>query len=341
MNTDIRIFVSYRRADSPCFAERIRDWFMLAYQRENVFMDFDAIPPFVDFEVFIVEQIEKVDVMLVIIGPRWLDMLNQRMQTDELDYVRMEIRQALQMEKLVAPIVVDGAQTPRADDLPPDIRPMMRANIPRLDSGRQFLDNIERIISALPKALDQHTRIKAANDLEAERMVDPIEAMTFVPFSYPHRASSIEADIMDVSRSPAMPPPRAEPAPMAEQIPAPMPMPKAPIVAIYSTVEDEPFAQQLQADLAPLPIQTALNQQPVAIALGIILLSNASRQSDWIQGEIARLQEQTIPILPLLIEGDIKSAAPYAIAANEIIDMQQGEDSLAELMKRIGLILQK
>ena len=26
-NTEIKIFVSYRRADSPCFAERIRDWF--------------------------------------------------------------------------------------------------------------------------------------------------------------------------------------------------------------------------------------------------------------------------------------------------------------------------
>jgi hypothetical protein len=335
MNTDIRIFVSYRRADSPCFAERIRDWFMLAYQRENVFMDFDAIPPFVDFEVFIVEQIAKVDVMLVIIGPRWLEMLNERMKTDELDYVRMEIRQAIQMGKLVAPIVVDGARTPRSDELPEDIRPMMRANIPRLDSGRQFLDNIERIISALPKALDQHARIKAANDIEADRMVDPIEAITFVPFSFPKRTTpSSESVPNEISRSQTAPHLMPPPPP-----PAPKPMLEVdiekPTITLYSTIDDEAFAHQLQADLALLPVNIQVNQPPNDSVLGIVILTPDSRNSDAIQGEIAELQKYEIPILPLLVAGDIGSSVPYAIAANQVIDMRDYDKGLETFMSAV------
>jgi hypothetical protein len=337
MNTDIRIFVSYRRADSPCFAERIRDWFMLAYRRENVFMDFDAIPPFVDFEVFIVEQIIKVDVMLVIIGPRWLEMLNERMKSPEIDYVRLEIRQALQMGKLVAPIVVDGASTPRADDLPEDIRPMMRANIPRLDSGRHFLDNIERIISALPKALDQHARIKAANELEADRMVDPIESMTFIPFAFPRQDApevAKSASTSPITRSrpneTALPPPP----------PPPMPMIKQTTIAIYSTHDDLAFAEQLQADFARLPVHILLNQAPDQADLGLIILTPDSRHSDIIQGNIAELQEREIPILPLLFAGDIDSSVPYAITANQIIDMRNHDQGIEKLMSLIESYIQ-
>lgn len=335
MNTDIRIFVSYRRADSPCFAERIRDWFMLAYRRENVFMDFDAIPPFVNFEVFIVEQIEKVDVMLVIIGPRWVEMLNERAKSDELDYVRLEISKAIQMGKLVAPIVVDGASTPRADELPEDIRPMMRANIPRLDSGRQFLDNIERIISALPKALDQHARIKAANELEADRMVDPIEAMTFVPFAYPkqptqHALLPNESHVISRGSPANLPPP-----------PPPMPIIDEPSIMIYSTFDDEPLAQQLQADLSKFKIDALLNQEKDNIKLGIVVLTPNSRHSDMLQTRIAELQAQEIPILPLLLSGDVNTSAPYAIAANQVIDLRDQTTVREALLSALTPYLQK
>lgn len=166
-NTDLKIFVSYRRADSPCFAERVRDWFSLAYKRENVFMDFDAIPPFVRFESFILEQIRLTDVMLVIIGPRWLSILQKRLGGDDPDYVRIEIATALRLGKLIAPILVDGATMPDDDLLPADIRPMTRFNAARLHGGRQFLDTIEILIDALPAAIAQNARLLGAAPLPA------------------------------------------------------------------------------------------------------------------------------------------------------------------------------
>lgn len=321
MNKDIKIFISYRRADNPCFAERIRDWFMLVYKRENVFMDFDAIPPFVDFEAFIVKQIEKIDVMLVIIGPEWLDHLKQRKKSGAVDYVRLEISQALAMGKLVAPILVDGATTPRANQLPADIRPILRANMPRLDGGRQFLDNIERIVSALPQALTQHARIQTATPQEAGQMVDPMAAMRFYPSQPAPVASAPPPPSMDFIE----PPP--DPADQADQTRG--------IVALCYDLQDVGIALRLERDISGLGAAVRMNQIAPEAAVIVVLMSQHARHSDWIHEQIERAHRTEKPILPALIAGDTSSAMPYAVAANDMIDLRNYHIGIQELRERV------
>jgi hypothetical protein len=151
-----KVFINYRRTDNPDFVERIRDWFLMRYGRDSVFMDFDTIPPFTRFADFIRQKVKDSDVLIAIIGPQWVDLLRERLsQADEEDYVQLEIRLALEEGKLIAPICIKGAGVPRLADLPPELRPMLEYNMAHLNSGRSFLDNIELIMDAVERELAQ------------------------------------------------------------------------------------------------------------------------------------------------------------------------------------------
>lgn len=150
-----KIFFSYRRGDNAEFVERIRDWFVQSFGRENVFMDFDTIPPFTRFSDFIRDRVMECDLLIAIIGPQWIHLLNERMADDEEDFVRTEISLALQAGKKIAPICIKGAKSPGADDLPDDMRLMLDYNVAFLDSGPNFLDNMERIMGAIENELAQ------------------------------------------------------------------------------------------------------------------------------------------------------------------------------------------
>ncbi|HVU09965.1 MAG TPA: tetratricopeptide repeat protein, partial [Phototrophicaceae bacterium] len=150
-----KIFISYRRQDNAEFVERIRDWFIMKYGRANVFMDFDTIPPMVKFADYIRHSIEACDAMLVIIGPKWLDILKERLQTSDEDFVRTEIGMGLKLGKPIAPILIFDAHMPKATDLPEDLRPLLDFNAGSLKAGRDFLDNIERILAAVEDQLAQ------------------------------------------------------------------------------------------------------------------------------------------------------------------------------------------
>ncbi|HEX2906152.1 MAG TPA: toll/interleukin-1 receptor domain-containing protein [Phototrophicaceae bacterium] len=148
-----KIFISYRRNDHPDFVERIRDWFLLRYGRDSVFMDFDNIPPFTRFADYIRQRVRECDVLIAIVGPSWMDTLREREHHADEDYVRLEIRLALEEGKPIAPICIKGAAPPRVQDLPADLRPMLDYHMAFLNSGRDFLDNIERVVNAVEELL--------------------------------------------------------------------------------------------------------------------------------------------------------------------------------------------
>ncbi|MBZ0317555.1 MAG: SUMF1/EgtB/PvdO family nonheme iron enzyme [Anaerolineae bacterium] len=157
------LFISYRRADHPDFVERIRDWFIAnGYDDARVFMDLSNMPYFTDFAEFIREKVLESEVVLVIIGPQWLEHLRERAARDETDYVRLEIAIALEQGKLVAPICIKGAKMPNGKDLQdfPDLKQMTRYHAPELDSGRPFLKNIADIIGALEAELERRNSKK-------------------------------------------------------------------------------------------------------------------------------------------------------------------------------------
>lgn len=80
--------------------------------------------------------------MLVVIGPRWVDMRENgvRRLDDPADYVRREVELALEADTLLVPVLVEGASAPEAGKLPPSIRALHRRNSVELTHERWQAD---------------------------------------------------------------------------------------------------------------------------------------------------------------------------------------------------------
>jgi hypothetical protein len=70
------IFISYRRLDSKSDARSICQRLEKTFGKRKVFIDVDSIRPGEDFQSVLKNDLEKCNVMVVVIGPRWLDCNN-------------------------------------------------------------------------------------------------------------------------------------------------------------------------------------------------------------------------------------------------------------------------
>ncbi len=125
------VFVSYRRDDAAHVTGRIADALAGRIGRENVFVDVDSVAPGEDFVRKIETTIRGADTFLAVIGAHWLSAATpqgQRRIDLDGDFIRLEVRSALAAGVTVIPVLVDGAVMPRAEDLPEDIRQLVRHN---------------------------------------------------------------------------------------------------------------------------------------------------------------------------------------------------------------------
>jgi hypothetical protein len=121
------VFISYRREDSSGYAGRLFDILSTHFGRESTYMDLDTIMGGDNFEAVIEEKISQCDVLLAVIGERWLTStaVNGSRRLDMAgDFVRLEIAKALERGVRVIPVLVGGATMPHQDDLPNDLRPL-------------------------------------------------------------------------------------------------------------------------------------------------------------------------------------------------------------------------
>lgn len=126
-----RIFVSYRRDDAAHVTGRIHDFLASRFGAANVFMDVDSVAPGEDFVRKIGDTIAMCDLFLLVMGPGWLNArtADGRRRIDlPGDFVRIELREALARGVKIIPVLVDGAQMPRQEDLPEDVAQMVRHN---------------------------------------------------------------------------------------------------------------------------------------------------------------------------------------------------------------------
>ena len=65
--------MSYRRSDSAHVAGRIYDRLVESFGRGSVFNDVDSIPLGLDFKEYLDEKVGECNVLLAIIGDRWLE----------------------------------------------------------------------------------------------------------------------------------------------------------------------------------------------------------------------------------------------------------------------------
>jgi hypothetical protein len=121
-----KLFISYRRADSASVAGRMYDRLAAYFGREVIFKDVDNIPIGANFEQVIAGVIAQSAVTLVLIGPRWATIANERGRRldDPRDVTRLEIEAALRGGKPVIPVLVEGAAPPNVAELPPSVRPL-------------------------------------------------------------------------------------------------------------------------------------------------------------------------------------------------------------------------
>src|SRR5215212_434164 len=95
-----QITISYRRDDSLDITGRIFDRLAAHYGRDAVFRDIDNIPPGVDFRKHINEMLDASDIVLAVVGPRWVGQrANQSRFSNAADPVRVEIETALRQGK--------------------------------------------------------------------------------------------------------------------------------------------------------------------------------------------------------------------------------------------------
>lgn len=142
-----RIFISYRRQDCQPQANGLNYGLCHRLPRANVFMDIDSIVPGEDFEQHIRREIEACDVVLALIGDNWLDRphgTEQRRLDRPNDFVRIEIESALRRGVKLIPVLVEGAEMPRAEDLPESIRRLSRIHALELSDQRWTAD-MERL----------------------------------------------------------------------------------------------------------------------------------------------------------------------------------------------------
>jgi hypothetical protein len=150
-NVPKNVFVSYRREDSAASAGRLGDRLTRELGDGHVFMDVDGIPLGVNFVKHLTAEVATCDVLLAVIGPQWLDVKDDsggRRLDDPDDFVRVEIRAALQRDIPVVPVLLDGTRIPKASTLPEDIRPLVFRNSLDLRHAT-FQKDLDRLVRQL------------------------------------------------------------------------------------------------------------------------------------------------------------------------------------------------
>jgi TPR repeat protein len=124
-----KIFVSYRRDDAPGDARSICEQLARRFGAANVFMDVDKLVAGQRFDRELDKALAKCDVLVAVIGSRWMELLSGHAQSGKRDYVRDEIAEALKRDIIVIPVMTGREANmptlPAAEDLPENIRELV------------------------------------------------------------------------------------------------------------------------------------------------------------------------------------------------------------------------
>jgi hypothetical protein len=154
----MKIFVSYRRDDSSYATTAIYDQIRAHFGEESVFMDVASIPLGVDFVEYLTDWIVSCDVIIAVIGERWLDSRGPdgtRRLDDPGDFVRLELEAALRRDRPVVPVLVGGASMPHAEELPGTLQALSYRNAISIEGGRDFSAHVADLIRGLERFAEE------------------------------------------------------------------------------------------------------------------------------------------------------------------------------------------
>ena len=173
-----RIFMSYRRDDTDYPAAWLFAELAKHFDREQLFKDVDSIELGDDFVEVITGAVASCDVLLALIGRRWLTVTSQdgrRRLDNPDDFVRLEIEAALTRNVRVIPILVEAAQMPRADELPASLAKLPRRQALELSSSR-FGSDTQRLLRTLDRTLTEsqgQSRQQAGRANPSQQQAEP------------------------------------------------------------------------------------------------------------------------------------------------------------------------
>jgi uracil-DNA glycosylase len=150
-----RIFINYRRQDTEGYVGRLYDNLTQHFERGDIFMDVDSIPPGADFVKTLEDAVAACDVFIAMIGPQWLTVTDdggERRLDQWNDFVRIEIASALKQGKLVIPVLVGRARMPSPAELPEDLNLLARRNAIEL-SHQRFMYDVEKLVKTIKEAV--------------------------------------------------------------------------------------------------------------------------------------------------------------------------------------------
>jgi hypothetical protein len=148
------IFIAYRREDTAMAAGRLHGDLEQEFGADKVFRDKEAIRGGERWAERIRKEIGRNTLMLVLIGPHWLEAkgaLGQRRLDDPADTHRQEIEIAIAQGATIIPVLVENAVLPSAEKLPASLQALPQYQILKLrddDWNNDFLTLKNHLASA-------------------------------------------------------------------------------------------------------------------------------------------------------------------------------------------------
>lgn len=146
---DLHTFISYRRADSGPKTDIVGAMYDFLSQQlgaKSIFRDKEEIPYGRDFVAFLEQTLFRCHVVVAYIGPKWLSLLQERLNSSEIDFVRVELAKALEWQIPIIPVLPKGVDMPPVHLLPSDLQPLVRYNAVMLKVNADNFKNDQTFI---------------------------------------------------------------------------------------------------------------------------------------------------------------------------------------------------
>lgn len=163
-----KIFLSYRRDDRPGYVARLKDELEKAFGPENVFRDVESISGGSQWKNVIEENLRRSAALILIIGPRWGEIWEQR-RSDPENYVALELQRAKEFKIPIIPVSLNNAHIPEDIDISPVewLREMQIHDISDVQSRWKY--DIQGLINILDQQESISRLVKESSSAEGEK----------------------------------------------------------------------------------------------------------------------------------------------------------------------------
>lgn len=309
------IFISYRREDAG-HAGRLYDRLSA---NNSVMMDVD-VSPGRDFTDQIETTVSSSKVVIVVIGPNWFsssDRRGERRLENPNDFVRLEIATALSRGLRVIPVLVGGAHMPRPNELPADIKGLVRLNALEITDDRW-----DYFVERLNEALQPFTTESPRRDSEKIKSRKAPKTQTEV--DTPSSLRTEEGHQIFISYA-------SEDAELAE-------------IAV-ETIETNGYKCWIAARDIPPGTSSYARSITKAIKtsrLMVVVVSQHSNQSEDVLNEITLAKNNKVTRLPFRIDNaPLDDGFEYFFSQAQWLDASEKDrdEAIAELVRAISLRL--